>query len=371
MLKRMYVDNYKCLVNFDISLDRINLFLGENGSGKSTVFEVLQRIVKFVRGVSRVEEIFESDSRTRWHTQPLQSFELDFALTEGLFRYELSIEHKPEELKRRVRHERLWLNNGPLLRFELGEVHLYRDDHSEGPVYPFDWSQSALASIFPRHDNRHLSRFKETLSRVVVLQILPPLMVAESAREDPRPSWNLENYTAWYRYLSHDQGMVVRLQETLSSVLPGFKSFRFEQVGEQHRLLKLYFANEEGNSVAGYSLGELSDGQRALLALYTLLFDAEANPDRDHILCLDEPDNFIALPEIQPWLVRLHDLCQQGLTQAILISHHPELINYLAAESGIWFEHEPNRPVRVKPINEGNLAGLPIAELIARGWLHG
>jgi predicted ATPase len=371
MLKRIYVDNYKCLVNFEISLENVNLFLGENGSGKSTVFEVLQRIVEFVRGIGRLEDIFGVDSRTRWQTQPVQSFELDIALTEGLFRYELSIEHKPQELKRRVKHERLWLNNKPLLRFESGEVHLYRDDHSEGPVYPFDWSQSALASIFPRHDNKHLSRFKDTLGRVVVLQILPPLMVAESAREDPRPSWNLDNYASWYRYLSHDQLMVTRLQEALSSVLPGFKHFRFEQVGEQHRLLRLYFASEEGSSTTGYTFGELSDGQRALIALHTLLLDAEINPDQNHIFCLDEPDNFVALPEIQPWLVRLHDLCQKGLAQVILISHHPEMINYLAAESGIWFEHEPNKPVRLKPITEDNLGGLPISELIARGWLNG
>jgi predicted ATP-binding protein involved in virulence len=36
MLKRLYIHNYKCLVNFEINFDKdISLFLGANGSGKS------------------------------------------------------------------------------------------------------------------------------------------------------------------------------------------------------------------------------------------------------------------------------------------------------------------------------------------------
>jgi len=37
MIKRLYVDNYKCLVNFDLKLDELSLLLGLNGSGKSSV----------------------------------------------------------------------------------------------------------------------------------------------------------------------------------------------------------------------------------------------------------------------------------------------------------------------------------------------
>ncbi len=39
MLKRVYIDNYKSLVNVEIGLKEINLFLGANGAGKSAVFE--------------------------------------------------------------------------------------------------------------------------------------------------------------------------------------------------------------------------------------------------------------------------------------------------------------------------------------------
>jgi AAA15 family ATPase/GTPase len=44
MLKRIYIDNFRCLVNFELNFDSINLFLGGNGSGKSTVFEALRKL---------------------------------------------------------------------------------------------------------------------------------------------------------------------------------------------------------------------------------------------------------------------------------------------------------------------------------------
>jgi predicted ATPase len=38
------VDDFRCLVNFELKFDRVNLLLGENGTGKTTEFEVLHRL---------------------------------------------------------------------------------------------------------------------------------------------------------------------------------------------------------------------------------------------------------------------------------------------------------------------------------------
>ncbi len=76
MLKRIYADNYKSLVNFDISLDNINLFLGVNGSGKSAVFEILRKIKDLAAGEGKASDFFLLDDFTRWQNSPLQTFEL-------------------------------------------------------------------------------------------------------------------------------------------------------------------------------------------------------------------------------------------------------------------------------------------------------
>jgi len=65
MLTRIHVDNFRCLVNFDLKLDRLNLLLGENGSGKSTVFHVLRRLQDFLSGEVNVDSVFPSADLTR------------------------------------------------------------------------------------------------------------------------------------------------------------------------------------------------------------------------------------------------------------------------------------------------------------------
>ena len=89
--------------------------------------------------------------------------------------------------------------------------------------------------------------------------------------------------------------------------------------------------------------------------------------DEENTLCLDHPESHLALPEIQPWLMRLADATEEGRCQAIIATHHPELINLLAAHSGYWLERESGGPTRVRKIGDQDSSGLPLSELIARG----
>lgn len=361
MLKRIYIDNFRCLVNFELNFNSINLFLGGNGSGKSTVFDVLRKIQTFVSGDDKLEEIFKASECTRWQSLTTQHFELEIVGNGGNYRYELAIGHNQE--KSRVEYERLWFDNQPLLKFEMGEVELFRDNYSEGPKYSFNWSQSMLPTLVPRTDNTKLTWFKNKIERFIIVKIVPSLISNESEQEDKRLNSRIENFVSWYRYISQDQGKVAELMTILKGVLDGFASFKFEISGKISTLQLRFFDKY-------YGFNELSDGQKTLIALYTLIYCTQ---HEDYTLCIDEPENFLALPEIQPWLIELYDFCADKKLQALLISHHPELINYLLASPiGYWFERQSNSPARVRKISneESDHSGLPISELIARGWLH-
>ena len=108
--------------------------VGESGSGKSTVFKVLQKIQEFVNGDSQLEKIFLSSDCTRWQTLQVQRFELEIIGNNGIYKYELGIGHDQD--KCRVEYERLWYDNQLLLKFELGEVQLYRDNYAEYVQHP-------------------------------------------------------------------------------------------------------------------------------------------------------------------------------------------------------------------------------------------
>ncbi len=110
---------------------------------------------------------------------------------------------------------------------------------------------------------------------------------------------------------------------------------------------------------------ELSDGQRVLFALYALIHGLKGE---GMTLLLDEPDNYVALREIQPWLRTLSDECGEGFEQAVLISHHPEIIDYMGGTKGRWFSREDTGPMRVSETPPKATDGLSLSETIARGW---
>jgi len=366
MLKRIYIDNFRCLVNFELDFDAINLFLGSNGSGKSTVFAVLQKIQAFVSGDSKVAAIFKPEDFTRWQTLQIQHFELEIFGNDGCYKYELGIAHNRDKCL--VEYERLWFDNQPLLKFESGKVQLYRDNNSERLPDKFDGSQSLLPSL---NDYPKLTWFRERMARFIIVQMVPSLMVDEIDREQIHLNTHMGNFVSWYRDLSENRGeKVEEIGNILNKVLDGFINFKFEQVKDD-LVLKVRFSGEKYNGKPiEYRLRELSDGQKTLVALYALIYGTKSE---DYTLCLDEPENFLPLLEIQPWLIELYDMCTEGKLQALLISDHPELINYLLASPiGYWFERQSNALVRVKRISSevADNSGLPVAELIARGWLN-
>ena len=85
-------------------------------------------------------------------------------------------------------------------------------------------------------------------------------------------------------------------------------------------------------------------------------------------LFIDEPDNYLSLREVQPWLAQAVDACGETLEQAVIISHHPNTIDYLAGAKGRWFSRDGEGPVRVGNEPKASTDGLLLSEAIARGW---
>ncbi|MDQ7785612.1 MAG: AAA family ATPase [Desulfomonilaceae bacterium] len=374
MIKKIYADNFRCLVNFEFSPGPVSLLLGPNGSGKSSVFDLLSKIQLFLEGEGKVTDLFPERDLCRWQTARPLTFELELEGNGGAYRYSLVVEHERERGLARVQKELLFFDGKPLFEFHEGKVQLYRDDHSQGPEYSFDWLQSGLAVLERRHDNKLLSGFKDGIHAFLIVRINPLQMTAESAEDRVRPRITLDDFASWYRYLSQEhQGKVFELTRELREILDGFESFKIRKAGEVHRILELVFSRKSGTGEPHfYRFDELSDGQKVLVALYTLIHCGLAD-DRQGggVLCIDEPENFLALPEIEPWFQSLYDRCVDTSQQALIISHHPKLINFLAASAGHWFDREGEGPVRVKPINDEAETGLAIDELVARGWIHG
>ena len=374
MLKRLYVNNYKCLVNFELSLARTTLLVGLNGTGKSTVFDLLEQLRSFVAGDTSVEESFPSRSLTHWQSSDLQRFELTVSGgpdgTAEDYQYLLELEHDRARQRCRVRSEIVRTSTALLFRFQTGEVELFRDDGSVGPQFSFDWNRSGLTAVVERQDNTRLSWFKRWLREVQAVRLDPASMPSRGEREVPHPKPNLSDFACWYRHSMQERPREIgELFDSLSQVLDGFSALELVQDGEIARTLKVRFETlvEEGESRKSFQLGfqELSDGQRALIALYTLLHMTKRQMTT---LCLDEPDNFVALAEIQPLIFEFCDATGENGPQVIFASHHPEIIDHPGIKRRLLLHRDDGGPTRITPLQRSDQSALALSEVVARGW---
>ena len=145
----------------------------------------------------------------------------------------------------------------------------------------------------------------------------------------------------------------------------GMKNFKHEKTGQKSRSLTFQFEFSDNGQGFWLPLDELSDGQRQLVALYAI---EHAMLNENQTVCIDEPDNFVALREIQPWLINAKDSVEDNNSQLWVISHNPELIDYLAGDHGVQFYRDDQGPVRTKRFVWKESDVLKPSEIVARGW---
>ncbi len=184
--------------------------------------------------------------------------------------------------------------------------------------------------------------------------------------EEQEPDDELENLAGWYRHLVQAQpDDNVKFLNSMRETLNGFQTLRFAADEDGTRKLWTDFSAPRKDSVT-YSFSELSEGQRYLFALYMILHFLIT---KGYTVFIDEPDNFISLREIQPWLLAADAAVEDSkVGQLVLVSHHPELLNQWAARYGLRFFREENGQTRTEPFKPDPKGELQPSELIARGW---
>ncbi|MEY4505156.1 MAG: hypothetical protein RL154_1453 [Pseudomonadota bacterium] len=371
MLKRLYVNGYKTLVNFDLEIENINILLGQNGVGKSSIVEVLCSLKNFLSNDGqKAENCFSRDDVTKWiNTQNAftQQFEIELENDGNIYKYSLCIEHNFSEKKTRVSSEELLYNSNKLYSYNVktGEAILYRDNFSQGPSYMFDWSRSGIGGIFERSDNKLLINFKKSIQNIVIAKLSPSLIGSEADNETENPNYDMSNFANWYLYLTQSrQSQVFDYTLKLREIFSGFSALQFAPSGDK-KILEAVFDN--GTTDIKIRFDKLSDGQKTIIILYALLY---CLPKKDISLILDEPENYLALPEIHFWLSALDAQVLDGLKQAFIISHHPRLINFLAKDAGLWmYRDTQNSPTRIQKISATDDTTMSIDKLVELNWI--
>ena len=336
MLVRLYATNYRCLVNFEFRPTAKQLIIGRNATGKTTVFDVLAMLRDLAACGKPCEAYLGGKTRTHWQDVSEQRFELDVKGNGGEYRYTLVVDGRPihsvfNQVGRPffygsetvigsfpyVRQETLDFNGKPLFRFHEGEVALFDDQQQPEPSvkFPFSQQRSGLAEAGGKESTK-LTWFRRWLRGLTQIQINPWTMSARSERESPDPAKDLSNFADWYRHLRLERGdAIFEAMASLREAVPGLEALDAKEAGLDVRVLQARLRRPDGQSVE-LPFTDLSEGYRCLIALYVLLY---CGLERDRTLLIDEPDNFIALAEIQPWLMKLLDRVDETGGQVILV----------------------------------------------------
>lgn len=384
MLKRIYIDNYKCFVNFEWKPEPVNLLLGSNGSGKSTVFEVLAKLKSLVFDDARVSDVFPSSSLTGWDSRGTQRFEIEWAPAGRMASsYVLEVEHDRDKGQSWIRSETLSFEGKPAYAHDGANVTIAGDDNGPPVTFPFSAGRSYLSTVdspmqgtaswdapsarFATMPRARLRVWKWLLAHLHIHKLDAAHIGGKVTETTGFLRSDGLDFAGWYASkLQERPDVILRSQQDLSEVVEGLRALRVAPSSRGGKQLVASFGiDADGKRSSPYDLpfDDLSDGQRALIVLYTIL-----RVETDVVLCFDEPDNFVALPEIQPWLVALSTAVEAEQQQVFIISHHPEIIDYLATGGATVFERVNGGPARVRPLSLDRGLGLKASEILARGW---
>jgi predicted ATPase len=361
MLTRVYIDNFRSFQNFEYIPEKKQLLLGVNGSGKSSLLEAIRRLKSFVNGDSNV---FTQSTRTRWVDSSMQIFELGAILDGKRFEYRLELGYDEVGRELRVVIERLTVNGDKVFELAEGQIRFFPNTSGSVAV-PLQTNRSALPLSILSND--HVRRFVEWLDTHVHCFDIDPYkgqMDETADSEEREPDFELNNLAGWYRSLVTtypDEN--VKFLVSLRQCMEGFLTLKFSQQEDGAKSLRVEFTSPSKKRVS-YAISELSEGQRCLISLYMILhFPLE----RGDTVFVDEPDNFIALREIQPWLLSAEEAVEEHGGQLILVSHHPETLNQWASVYGLRFFREQNGQARTVKF-QSDETDLQPSELVARGW---
>lgn len=370
MVRRLYVHNFRCLENFELSLTLQSsvLLIGRNGSGKTTVGLALQILQKIARGTNRVGDLVKPKDLARGRADVPMRFEIEVELGTLLYKYVIALELPRGFKELRVLEEKLEVDGRAVYTRETAQVHLEMQHDANAlrnlalqGTLPIDWHLVALPIIQRKLGNDPVHIFREWLARILILRPIPSLIEGNSEEETLEPNPGVTNLGSWFSgLLASAPSAYAEMDKYLKQVMPDLSDIQNPLTGRDSRSLVVRFSNDQATVTLPFS--DLSDGEKCFLIGALVL---GANHAYGPVLCFwDEPDNFLALSEVGHFAIALRRaFAIKG--QFIATSHNPEVIRSFSDESTLVLYRENHlEPSKVRPLGKMNISGDLIGALV-------
>ena len=325
-LLRLTAKNYRSLRDASIEFSDLDLFIGANASGKSTILDALRFLHEGVQSRDFRTPVYSRGGflNLAWKGETASHVELAVQLAEGdtTFEWSVKLTRGPVDLQIDERVHRNPPMSPPqeLLKAEKGDGQWWSGEKSAGVTLKQTPTVCALAAAsadasFPA---RGVAEF---VARWGFFDPSPFLL-----RRDWLGGSDLAQFDSYGRNLGET---LYNLQQSSPEVFERIVTATQEVVGLPSKILpreledRFYFVQEEPGLRFPVNQMGVSSGTLRMLALMTALYG-----DQDiNLLGVEEPENYIHPAALSSFV--LHLLEAEGRVQFIVTTHSPLLLDFL------------------------------------------
>lgn len=344
MLKKLYINNYKCFQNFLFDIENMHsvLIVGKNGAGKSGIMEVLHILKSIGQGEHRVENLIAKDDVCASSRENTVTFKIEVEIDSCCFDYTLSLEFPENFSKFRVEKELLSINGNEILNRTRATSSL-----NHRAQFNIDWHYIVLPLIFDNYENRDIINFRNWLANMIVISPNPSSMTGISVQEADNLHPDCENFVDFLTsQLQKDFSLFESLRKKLHYVLEDFTAIKAHPIGESAKRIEIAFDNLE----KPIRFDSLSDGEKIFLLEASLM--VLASQKKDFFLFWDEPDNYLAYREIQAFTRDMRSYFIDN-NQLIITSHSKQLASSFSYENTLLMTRDSHSsPSVIKKMQE-------------------
>lgn len=366
MLKRIYIHNYKAFQNFELKFDDFgsSLFLGKNGSGKSSLVEAFNIFQKIGENTAQLSALIHKDDFNIIQPDIPIKLELEVEICGETIVYELLLEFPQNFDICRVKEEKLIVNNVDILNRNFGDVFYKTKDNKEIADFFLDWHMLALPIFNPRKQELDsVNKFKEWLANIVILSPIPENMAQQIDGNANKPSKTAKNISSWITSLfSKKPRSYQYIDEFLKPIFPDL-----EEISTEDKELRLIFKETSNNQQVNLKFSQLSYGERIFVLWSAIL--ASVKLGQISLCVWDEPENYISIIEIQQYFNTLKSTFSNQ-SQFIATTHNPETMRMFSTEDiFILLRKNHLEPIRLQLVSELNIEN-DIVEMIKAGLIE-
>lgn len=353
MLQRLYVNNFRCLENFELTMKEMSsaLLIGKNGVGKSTIAKALEILQSIARGTNRLRDLAKEprligtkDFAHGKSDVPIR-LEIEVLLDNKLYKYVLALD-LPENFKElRVFEEQFLVAGNPIYSRKAAQVTIHHNAQNQEAQFSLDWHLIAMPII----SNNSVDVFKNWLSQMIILAPIPSLMTGNSYSETLEPKRDGSDIGEWLSgILGRYPAAYREIDKYLRDIMEDFQDFVNEIIGKDLKSLVVRF--EKNKATLNVDFQDLSDGEKCFFLCAVVL---AANKFYGPVFCFwDEPDNYLSLSVAGDFIMSLRRSFKDN-GQIVVTSHNPEAIREFSYENTFFLDRKSHlEPTLIRLLSE-------------------